>query len=249
MKKQNIYNYYMFGYNYYVLRYRSEGMEIKILIRTMKELFDYLEDLELNVTKTAAKDLSGILKEIGKKDLKEKVSSRLAMEITRAINKIDVTLDSELQLREAYIITEKRFEIDRLLNKVEKLFAEGVFEKIPPLAQYDFGEVGECIAFLLPTAAAFHMLRATEGIIKMYYLATIKRRRIKKLMWGDMVNHLRERKRAPKTLLDSLDNIRENYRNPTQHPEARYNIDEAQDLFSVCIEAVNKIIKNLGNNK
>ena len=34
-----------------------------------------------------------------------------------------------------------------------------------------------------------------------------------------------------KVILSSLDLVRESYRNPTQHPEAFYTIDEAQNLF------------------
>jgi hypothetical protein len=56
-----------------------------------------------------------------------------------------------------------------------------------------------------------------------------------------MIKHLRERRSAPpKVLLDHLDGIRTNFRNPTQHPDATYDIHEAQDLFSVCVDAVNR---------
>ena len=46
-------------------------------------------------------------------------------------------------------------------------------------------------------------------------------------------------------LLDLLDRIRDKYRNPTQHPELKYTIDEAQDLLGVCIEAINKTMKEI----
>lgn len=52
-----------------------------------------------------------------------------------------------------------------------------------------------------------------------------------------------------KELLDNLDNIRVSFRNPTQHPEKRYDIDEAQDLFNLCIEVVNRMAKDLLKRK
>jgi len=62
-------------------------------------------------------------------------------------------------------------------------------------------------------------------------------------MWGDMLKQLVERKknRLPDSLLECLDNIRESYRNPTNHPEAVYNIDEAEDLLGLCIDVTNKM--------
>ena len=61
-----------------------------------------------------------------------------------------------------------------------------------------------------------------------------------------MIEHLEKRRDAPlKPLMDNLDNIRVNFRNPTQHPEARYDMDGAQDLLSISIDVVNRMIKDL----
>lgn len=110
----------------------------------------------------------------------------------------------------------------------------------------DFVEGGTCLAFERPTAAAFHILRGTEGVLKIYYEKKIRKKdRQTNPTWGSMVNQLRTIKNAPKTLLDAYDNLRENFRNPTAHPKLTYTLDEAQDLFSVCIDAVNKIMKQL----
>ena len=66
-------------------------------------------------------------------------------------------------------------------------------------------------------------------------------------MWGPMVEKLRS-KNQPKPssdLLDHLDLIRKNYRNPTQHPDKFYSIDEAQDLLNSTIVAINMISKSI----
>jgi len=39
-----------------------------------------------------------------------------------------------------------------------------------------------------------------------------------------------------------LDNIRRSFRNPTQHPDKIYDIQEVQDLFGLCIDAINRMI-------
>jgi hypothetical protein len=70
-------------------------------------------------------------------------------------------------------------------------------------------------------------------------------------MWGNMIDQLKAKAKAksknkpPASLLASLDLIRTAYRNPTQHPEAIYEIDSAQDLFGVCLDVVGKMAEEL----
>jgi hypothetical protein len=61
------------------------------------------------------------------------------------------------------------------------------------------------------------------------------------------VKDLRKRKRTkPFSVLNNhLDNIRDSFRNPTQHPEIRYDIHEVQDLWSVCVDVINRMVRTL----
>ena len=43
------------------------------------------------------------------------------------------------------------------------------------------------------------------------------------------------------TLTHSLDGLRRHFRNPTQHPDKVYDVDEAQDLFAACLDATNRM--------
>ena len=45
-------------------------------------------------------------------------------------------------------------------------------------------------------------------------------------------------------MLEVLDHIRVNFRYPTQHREARYELEEAQDLLLLSIDALNRIAKS-----
>lgn len=123
--------------------------------------------------------------------------------------------------------------------------APKVFNKLPEIAIKDFDEAGKCIAFERSTAAAFHLLRATESVLRNYYLSIVKRNRVSPLNWGPMLKSLRSRKKRPDdVLLDHLDGIRRNFRNPTQHPEKVYDINEAQDLLGICIDVVNRMVQS-----
>ena len=87
------------------------------------------------------------------------------------------------------------------------------------------------------------MLRATESVLKSYYFIHRKQNRLSKPMWANMVDQLKAKtkNKPPIILLNSLDLIRTAYRNPTQHPEATYEIDSAQDLFGVCLDVIGKM--------
>lgn len=249
MKKTNIYKYFVFGYNYRILRLGKAGDKARgeqnALEDGIREFLDYLRELDLKVTEGAAFELTKILEEIKQLSEHAVVSQQLADKVITGCDKLDATLDSELQLRSAYILNPKRFDVDQLTNKAWTLLSQQSSELLPTICRFDFIRGCQCIAFAQPTAAAFHLMRCLEGMLRHYYCALIKKRdRIDPLLWGPIVTQLRKRKKPPpKPLLDHLDNIRENFRNPTQHPDARYDLDEAQDLLAVAIDALNRITK------
>ena len=164
--------------------------------------------------------------------------------------KLNIKGERDKQLRYAFIVTPKRFELNNLLDQPSNLFGEGVYSRLPSLARFDFAQACRCISYGVATAAAFHLMRGTEGVLRFYYFNIVKKGRLKSPLWGTMIEHLRKRRDAPKTsLIDHLDHIRTNFRNPTQHPDARYDLDEAQDLLSLSIDAVNRMVKDLQERK
>ncbi len=151
-------------------------------------------------------------------------------------------LESESDRIPVFDLSPKRLDSKKLLNNVAALFASGVFESLHEVAQYDFMEAGKCIAFDLPTAAAFHLMRGTEMVLRQFYKAMTGKDAGRKF-WGDLVKDLQATQTSSlEPLYDHLDDIRKNFRNPTQHPDKIYNIDEAQDLFGVCIDVVDQMI-------
>ena len=249
MRKKNIYQYYKFGYNYFILKHYTQDInqEVDALVSDIQEFFENLEDLELKVTREAGRELMDIGNEVRSLPQDKGVDVELADRVEKAVKKLEVTLEAELKRTDTYMVTAKRFREDYLLTAPENIFAYSIFTKLPDISKYDFKEACRCIAFELPTGAVFHIMRGTEGVLKHYYYCVVRRNRLKKPMWSNMVDHLRKRKRnaPPKELLDNLDNIRKNFRNPTQHPDATYDIEEAQDLLGISIDVVNRMIKDV----
>jgi hypothetical protein len=169
-----------------------------------------------------------------------------AEKISRIANEVQITMLAEAKGQVAFITRDKRFPVDRLLDDVASLMPDGVFHALPDHAKYDFAEAGRCIAFELPTAAGFHLMRGTEAVLRDFYQRIVKRDRVDPLLWGPMTNHLRGRRVVPPdVLMNNLDNIRKSFRNPTQHPEKIYDIDEAQDLMGLAVEVVTRMQRHL----
>lgn len=146
----------------------------------------------------------------------------------------------------AFVVSEKRLPVDKLLEDPGCLLAPGIFRALSDAARLDLEQAARCIAYEVPTAAAFHLMRGTEAVLRDYYCAIVKHKRLRNPMWGQMVAQLRTRKTrpSPPALLDHLDSIRVNFRNPTQHPDAIYDIHEVQTLWSLCIDVIERMVRD-----
>lgn len=204
-----------------------------------------LEEFGLVVTQRAAYELEEFREEVASTPTEQTLSSTEAERLSEIMDAFRPTLIAEAEGKVAFSASDKRIDVNKLLENVAGLLAPNVYDALSEVARYDFDEAGKCIAFEHPIAAAFHLLRGTESVLRNYYCSTMKRKRVKNLIWGPMVEHLKIRKTnaPPAGLLNNLDNIRVHFRNPTAHPEKVYDIDEVQDLFGLCVEVVNRMIR------
>lgn len=247
MRRNSIYKYYVFGYNYgLLLRDGMDGFSKADAIELLSKFFEHLAELELQVTSVVAKDLRECLQELESSEDKS-VGPKLAERVCEATQKLDATLDAELKLRKAYVLTKKRYPLDTLLKAPEELLAKGAWDTLTDTAKRDFRLAATQVALSQATASAFHLMRCLEEQVKVLYFAFKKTKRLDKPMWGPMTAQLKA-KRAPKPsekLLNHLDGMRVHFRNPTQHPNVFYSLDEAQDLLNQTITAVNMIAAEL----
>jgi len=247
MKETSIYEYYSFGYNYHHWRFNWSD---KIAKRGKDDIDNYLrkiEALSLPVTSKVVMPLYQLREKLDEFGPEEKIPRDTAEDIEKTFDDTDKTLDAELQLKKVLFVTPKRFDVEKLLTHPRSLMAHGAWDQLSDTARTDFQDAAKCIALGLPTSAAFHLMRCVEGMIGQLYYTYVKRNRMDKLMWGPMVEKLRN-KRNPKPetqLLDQLDMIRVNFRNPTQHPQKIYDMEEAQDLMHLSIVALNGVVQSV----
>jgi hypothetical protein len=245
MKARNISSYIWFGMTFRYLLDALLGCKIHgtaWILENINSYFGSLVEFDLPVTSRASNELEKFRDEISKLPNDAELSAEQSSRLRNIMVNIRKTLEAESVGNLAYVITDKRLNVEKLVGDVRALLGQKVFEKLSEIAQFDFIEAGKCIAFELPTAGAFHLLRATEGVLRDFYCYNVKRNRVNPLLWGPMTGDMRKhRKHPPDILLNNLDNIRVSFRNPTQHPEKRYDIDEVQDLFGLCIDVVNRM--------
>ncbi|MFA5070449.1 MAG: hypothetical protein WC528_04160 [Patescibacteria group bacterium] len=253
METQPIYKYIWFGTCLRFLQDVTSNTKIHgdgLVLANINGFLEYLDILGLIVTKRASAKLVQFKKEIENLPTHSNLTVDQAVKLRGLMDSIRNTLSAEAEGVLIFVVTSKRLDVNKLLNEVSNLFAPDVFKNLPDVARFDFNEAGKCIAFYRPTAAAFHLLRGTEAMLREFYCRLIKQKRLKELLWGPVVDNLRLRQKTKKydTLYNNLDNIRLSFRNPTQHPEKVYDIDEAQDLWSLCIDVVNRMSKILMEN-
>jgi len=253
MKETPVSGYIWFGTVLRFLQDAQEGWQVKGKDRIQSNLqafFDELAALNLQTTLIVAHNegLWKLHEELEDAEC-ERLTKDQASRLRISVGRVRKTLDAEAVQKKAFVASPKRgWAVDSLLQKPSTLFAEQVFQDLNEVAAYDFQEACRCLAFERPTAAAFHMLRGTEAILREYYCSVVKQKRLSatKRMWHPMVDQMRKRRAPPPSeLLDALDQVRLNYRNPTQHPEAIYDIDGAHDLMSLCIPLVNRMCKEM----
>ncbi|WP_292367579.1 hypothetical protein [Methanoregula sp. UBA64] len=251
MKSQTIDYWILFGTELRFLQDAESGGLIHGNGRYLENIVRFLNNLDKNnlkVTARAAVTLKIFQEKIKNKDKDAVFSEDEAKELQEIMKGLRNVLFAESQGYSAYIVTDKRIEVEKLLNNVPCLMEANIFDELSSTTQYDFKEGCKCIAFERATAAAFHLLRGTEAELRQLYY---KKKKVPKknqnsfISWFDMVKELRSLKdpSIPISLLNNLDNIRENYRNPTQHPDLMYDIEDVQNLFPLCVDVVNRMVK------
>ena len=109
-------------------------------------------------------------------------------------------------------------------------------------------EATRCIALNAPTAAAFHMLRVTEEMIRKYHKALIGKDAPAsgKVGLAEYIKGLRGK--ARKEVITALTQLRVVHRNPTMHPGPIVNLNKALSMFGLCISVIDEIAADMNRS-
>jgi hypothetical protein len=122
------------------------------------------------------------------------------------------------------------------------------------IAEYDAS--AKCLAFRLPTAAGFHMMRAIEFVL-VPYVQIFSGRNFSSLNtnWGSYVAHLESvlkgaARRKPKVQnVDLIRQLKNNYRNPVMHADMVLTEEEARDIFAMGGVVISALAREKGSHK
>ncbi len=132
------------------------------------------------------------------------------------------------------------YSIHDLIENAQQAFPADVLAWIPEATQAEFKTAGRALAFGLGTAAAVHLLRATELALRPYYEvfagAPGKAERnysmyLKKLT--ALAEDETTSSRPDKRLLQMLTQIKEQYRTPLLTPDTVLSPEQAMSLFGL----------------
>ena len=152
--------------------------------------------------------------------------------IQQSVETFETVMSSELVMAPIYSVPNRGvFSTDSLLDSADDVF-EDAKDKIPDDARADTRQAGRCLAFDLPTAAGFHIARATEAVItKTMDAFGCPKPKDSQRNWGLYIKTLEEHG-LRETLVHHLTQLKELHRNPLIHPEVTLTQLEAQQLWS-----------------
>lgn len=167
--------------------------------------------------------------------------------ITDHLRTFENVLAAELALLPMYVITPKaEFDTEVLFERGALCFPADIFIKAPE-AVFDLEQATKCIAFEIPTAAGFHLHRATEAILRRYWDAvTHGDPRPKSGNMGDFLREMTGNNFGDEKVRGALRHLKDFYRNPIIHPEHNIeNIDDAISLMNSVHTALVQMLKDM----
>jgi hypothetical protein len=166
--------------------------------------------------------------------------------ITHALDQFENVLVAEMNTRDAFFVTKKRaYDTTDLIDRAEILlpieFAIKAQEAID-----DVRQAGKCLAFELPTAAGFHMMRALEHVLRLYYdVASGGAPRPENNNMGVYLNELSNNNWGSEKVRACLRQIKDLHRNELIHPDITLSLDDALGLWGIVQSAIGAMLPDL----
>lgn len=155
--------------------------------------------------------------------------------VTNALDKFETVLAAEMDTGTAFLVTKKRgYDTTDLIFRAEVLFPPELPGKVPESLP-EIREAGKCIAFEMGTAAGFHIMRATELVLRRYYDVVMEGdNRPKNDNLGGYLRAMEEKPAGDPKVIAAMKQITSLHRNPLMHPEDILTLDEAIGLMGMA---------------
>lgn len=141
------------------------------------------------------------------------------------------------------------FQSDTLFYWVENMFERQLWDELPTQSQSDIREGARGLLTGVPTGACFLFLRALEGYVRkvcadLGYSEADDRQTLGNLL-GFLNQTTADRKLAQnesvKRQLNYLTYVKDEFRNPSAHPDKSFEQREAEQVFHIVIVALDRV--------
>lgn len=145
-------------------------------------------------------------------------------EISRRLAKFETIFSTEMGELATYFVPQRRiYSTAALIDFADQSFPPDIIGHVPEKAREDWKAAGRCLAFNLLSATGFHVARAVEATLEVYY-QTFTGKAGELNGWHDYIKALNgviatRASHVPtaKTLAE-LTQMKDDYRNPIMHP-------------------------------
>jgi hypothetical protein len=160
--------------------------------------------------------------------------------VKNALKHFETIFSEELATQDSYFVSKKGiYSTHDLIHRAERAIEERIRSVMPDRAIQDFNQAGKCLAYEVATAAGYHVMRATEEMLREWHSLSVPNGR-RDVPWGTCIAALKKHN-ADATTLGILDQIRDFHRNPLMHPEHFLTVSEAHRLFDIAKSAITAI--------
>jgi len=214
--------------------------------RALEVCLQAVNELYTAIDAVVPRDLAQAVAKLPTDTATEQPIGWIANNVKIAADKFETVIAAELSNSDTYWILPKgTHKTSMLLQCAHMELSALVLAEIPEVKS-DIDEAGKCLLFDTPTAAGFHLLRATEAAIRKYCkVVTGKEPAVKSRNWGAYIKGLRYNTFANRKIIDSIDQIKEHFPNPILHPQANLSAEDAQVLFGLCVSIITLIVGDM----
>lgn len=152
----------------------------------------------------------------------------------------ETVLAAELQSGQIYLVQPKGgYDLAQLTENGIVIFPSSLPTKVPGAIK-DAIEAARCIAFALPTAAAFHLHRLNEMVLRRYYdTVTQGKPHPEKATISKYIDAMKGYQVGDKVAFGALSSLNNLHRNPVLHPEQ--TLDSVEQAIAL-LGSVNSVV-------